>query len=657
MSVFPLLPIVVGVSGHRDIHPGSVALIGDRVRNVLQSLAKLYPESLCVMSALAAGADQVVAEITIELGLPLICVLPMERSQYRDSFDFDADALRFDKLIDHHSVCLRMTLPPPGASVGSVDDAVLCYEQLGIFMSRQSHILLALWDGDDPEPPGERGCRMRTERRGGTAHVVAIRTRGEHAEVADDIFIASQLFSARLPRLQLARGGPILHVETPRASSHAGGADSAGRLRWWSDLGTESQAGVVPRLRDGQGWLDLGERCGADELAGELSPLMPRDFRFIRNAADVIRTTWRDHPDECAASAAALCGSSRTAAGEGSGNAGLACLQMLFAGADTVSFRAQQALLGDWAPGLPWRRAARGRRRLASLFWLSLAAPASVLSFELYVATGHRLLPLLCYGAILAAAAAFYWGCLKPRQWQTLYQDHRALAEALRVQYFWAASRLPLSVSDSYLGQHEGELGWIRLALRGPALVAVATAFGPIAAIPRECLCEAWIKDQHAYFVDRVERCDQACRFLERALRASVIVLIGLVILLLARHLFLTEEPPRGWLEWLDEAPNVAVGTLPALAAFFLAFLELRLFEDHAHAYEKSAAVFDRALQQATLLVQGRDGGAGPQDETDGGATSRSWTDLLVALGRESLAENATWIQAHRARPITLKIG
>ncbi len=81
------------------------------------------------------------------------------------------------------------------------------------------------------------------------------------------------------------------------------------------------------------------------------------------------------------------------------------------------------------------------------------------------------------------------------REWQNRFQDYRALAEAMRVQLFWGLVAPPIAASDNYLRKQSGDLGWIRLALRGPALWAAALALtleGPQCEIVRR----GWIKDQ-----------------------------------------------------------------------------------------------------------------------------------------------------------------
>src|SRR3954469_20256613 len=81
------VPLVVAVTGHRDLVAAEIPIIRERVRECLNGLRTDYPGRLiAVMSALAEGADRLVAEEALALGLPLTVVLPMPRSMYEQDF-------------------------------------------------------------------------------------------------------------------------------------------------------------------------------------------------------------------------------------------------------------------------------------------------------------------------------------------------------------------------------------------------------------------------------------------------------------------------------------------------------------------------------------------------------------------------------------------
>jgi hypothetical protein len=81
-------PFVVGVSGHRDLAPDGVAAVRDAVKNFVQEIRGHLPHTeLKILTGMARGADLLVAQVALELGLHVEAVLPMPLSQYAADFD------------------------------------------------------------------------------------------------------------------------------------------------------------------------------------------------------------------------------------------------------------------------------------------------------------------------------------------------------------------------------------------------------------------------------------------------------------------------------------------------------------------------------------------------------------------------------------------
>ena len=167
--------IAVGVTGHRvDMLPeGSVPVLRERIRHVLTQLeeagrALVSKDRDCFASSeprlrfvspVADGADQIAAEVALDLGWELQAILPFERQAYRDSLA-TADARgRFDTLIGRAACVLEL----PGDPAHGLD----AYVMTGRATVAHCDILIAVWDGLPP-----RG-------RGGTGEVVQLAlTRG-----------------------------------------------------------------------------------------------------------------------------------------------------------------------------------------------------------------------------------------------------------------------------------------------------------------------------------------------------------------------------------------------------------------------------------------------------------------------------------------------
>ena len=163
---------------------------------------------------------------------------------------------------------------------------------------------------------------------------------------------------------------------------------------------------------------------------------------------------------------------------------------------------------------------------------------------------------------------------------------------------------------------------------------------------------EKWVMAQRDYFACRVDTYERAVGTSDKYAKACLIGAYGVAVALAIVQIACGGALPETDPEWLREAPTVLIGVLPAIAAFFLIFKEARAYEDHLHSYSQSALVFDEAARQAARVQRAADHHPVREDEC-----REDWEDLVIALGRQALMENAVWIQTHRARPVAFKSG
>lgn len=152
------VPFVVAVTGHRDLVDAELAAIRSRVRDFLFCLRYQYPSRIVVvMSALAEGADRVVAEEALAAGMPLWVVLPMARDVYRTDFGTQESRDRFDALCAAAQDLFELPLAPgvsPEEIAAHGAARTRQYAQLGVFLCAHCHVLLALWDGKPSDQLG-----------------------------------------------------------------------------------------------------------------------------------------------------------------------------------------------------------------------------------------------------------------------------------------------------------------------------------------------------------------------------------------------------------------------------------------------------------------------------------------------------------------------
>ena len=198
------IPIVVGVTGHRDLRIEDRDKLCGAVEKELLALRRRCPHSEIVMlNSLAAGADQLCAEVALRLSIPLIAVLPMAREEYEKDFP-EAELIRFRALCGAARDCFAA---PETERAPLSPDRDYAYRQAGVYVAAHAHVLLALWDGTDTPTSN---C--------GTAEAVRFALEGAYE-----------------PKDSIPLGGscPVWHVQTPRRG--ADGAADAGTVRFLGD--------------------------------------------------------------------------------------------------------------------------------------------------------------------------------------------------------------------------------------------------------------------------------------------------------------------------------------------------------------------------------------------------------------------------------------
>ena len=154
-ALHPLeLPLVVGVTSHRNLAASELEPIRQRVRDFFVQLKQDFPDlPLVVLSALAEGGDQLVAREALATGARLIAPLPLSPQSYADDFIDAPSRAAFTDLCQRADV-LQMPLLPGStladiAVQGEARDRQ--YAQAGVFIASHSHIMLALWDGRESD--------------------------------------------------------------------------------------------------------------------------------------------------------------------------------------------------------------------------------------------------------------------------------------------------------------------------------------------------------------------------------------------------------------------------------------------------------------------------------------------------------------------------
>src|SRR5690348_11265502 len=130
----------------------TLLLIEESGRSLLERERDCFapgPARLRFVSPIADGADQIAAEVALELGWELQVVLPFGRADYRASLANPPARERFDALLGRASCILEL----PGHSVSQLD----AYVMTGRATVAHCDLLIAVWDGLPPRGRGGTG--------------------------------------------------------------------------------------------------------------------------------------------------------------------------------------------------------------------------------------------------------------------------------------------------------------------------------------------------------------------------------------------------------------------------------------------------------------------------------------------------------------------
>jgi len=147
-----VVPLVVGVTSHRDISPSQREGIRLRVREFFENLSHRFRGlPIVLLSSLAEGGDQLVAREALACGVRLMAPLPLPPDLYMDDFDDVGVRRSFETLSDQAELVLlpRLMDKPRHAIATPGIERDRQYATAGVYIASHCHVLLALWDGND----------------------------------------------------------------------------------------------------------------------------------------------------------------------------------------------------------------------------------------------------------------------------------------------------------------------------------------------------------------------------------------------------------------------------------------------------------------------------------------------------------------------------
>ena len=440
------VPIMVSVTGHVDLVDEEVPGIRGKVRGFLENLRREYPSTrVIVMSALARGADILVSEEALDLGIHVAPVLPMPIEQYRGTIG-DPDSLsRFDGILGN-----PLTYTPYLLRTESADERD-SFRNLSAFLIFNSHIMLGLWDGRE------------YDRNGGTYDTLRMAYGGVDAVIRArylDTVVRSRRGSDRIRYLDSAEDCLIYRIEAGRTLSddqlRARGCAEPGRtmrgegyivpLMVSYDTGRDSlfeakMHAQMPASYDSafrridEMNRDMGAEVRGAEVVYRPGTVAANTAGHEKRGSRFYLLDTEDVPEE-------VRGYVEEVKSEG----------VMDAAADRYHVVDQMAL--DYQNG-----------SFSRIHLMIVVAVLTSLSFSVFILSGGSLAVNLVYTALLLLGILMSRVHIR-RKTYSKFIEYRALAESMRVEYYRGLMGSREPVPELCYGYMKNELFWIRSVLK-----------------------------------------------------------------------------------------------------------------------------------------------------------------------------------------------
>jgi hypothetical protein len=208
-----VIPLLIGIVGHRDPKPETILDIAGKFESILESIISICPNTpIWMLNGLASGMDTIAAEVFLKTARladakdkhtrcttvdRLYAVLPKCQNKYIKDFETIEQRLLLQKLLNRsNGIISPESTRQLRTSSSGITNEPECYALQGNFIAKYSYVLVAFYDGID------NGLL------GGTSQTVAI----HKGEIHSLFHSTEEILSSREP-------GVTIIIDTPRLSS------------------------------------------------------------------------------------------------------------------------------------------------------------------------------------------------------------------------------------------------------------------------------------------------------------------------------------------------------------------------------------------------------------------------------------------------------
>jgi hypothetical protein len=453
------------------------------------SLALGEEMPIIVLSSLAPGIDTIVAEAVFDyerqceakgeaVDISLRAPLPFPVDIYPEATTFrsDLEKQRFFGIVEKIEAKgeIQRDLFPVGLHPKQAGDPredltassfegkrrYLRYRAAGEYVAGYCDLLLALYDEEKDGLPGARSISLYDS---GSAAIVEVKRHG----MTHDLLPVQNTFG-------WADSGPVIHIPIDRWKKNAPEGKETNHSENTSGLGCDRSLTIYypvdcqpenfdnERAEDHLEWHRIGDGI-LRSIAGRLTVLQRETRHFRKNAAEKAK----EKKDEEEEFLKMLTGKPQWKETAEEAKSVLEKARGFFDFAELARIRRNVANFNYTFDG-------QVKKTMIWLFSLGAVGIIALQGFEnLHFIDAHSIPKEMSWGLVVlfiltAICIVCGWqihqhfGRKESENWQL---DCRAIADGLRVQFYWAAAGTGESVASHYLQRQRGELSWIRSAI------------------------------------------------------------------------------------------------------------------------------------------------------------------------------------------------
>lgn len=593
-----LSPIVIGVTGHRDIPEHAFPLIRKQISEIIHRIRQDYlglssNTPIVIMSSLAEGADQIVAQVAITHGCSLIVPLPMDVNEYRKDFIYSEVPNALDQF-NHLLSCADNIITMSKPDMISDDDIgadsrfrAEQYRQAGLYINHHSHILLALWDCNDGEI-----------KVGGTADIVLRRSHGNDLDS----------FDSSRNALDQSDVGPLIIIKVPRAHCLFE-SNNISTLPWGRDIIAKTATNIHNEQQK-KFWLEFENEI---KLTHKLNLSIAKLHKTKKGKLAYTNS-----------------------------------LKQFLLSTSGSNISSHRQSLNQMRDGLLWASfyastdaLAISNRKSLNTIWIAFFAlaffMAASLGFPLQDSS-NKIYIYAIYQLFFVFSISLYFYGLK-KEFLESYLDYRVLSEVSRVAFFWKIANILDDPSNQFPFSTTTRIKWIKKTIRVLEVFNLNTcSHNQKLTLEKYNIClNLWIRSQLLYF--SIKSSNYNATYRNRFLLSALAMITStLCTIAIAGADYYQLDWRLGFLKHFSWYIPYVLSLLPAFAAAMQGHSEQMGKRAQALEYDRMMAIYSHA---ASVLQKDFDI-----------EHNEIYSKLFLEVGKESISETISWTSIFRLRPL-----